>query len=94
MKDRCLKEEKESSRATEIVGKRTWIIRQHIEVYCNHYNVDRSFRGSFFYCFYIFLCVNGMFCTGGYSVSGDARDRTDGISYFLFCAGGGIISYA
>ena len=60
MKDRCLKEEKESSRATEIVGKRTWIIRQHIEVYCNHYNVDRSFRGSFFYCFYIFLCGNGL----------------------------------
>ena len=46
-----VKEEKESSRATEIVGKRTWIIRQHIEVYCNHYNVDPSFRGKLFLLF-------------------------------------------
>lgn len=84
MKDRCLKEEKESSRATEIVGKRTWIIRQHIEVYCNHYNVDRSFRGSFFYCFYIFLCGNGLFCTGGYSVSGDARIGRTAFPIFCF----------
>lgn len=61
MKDRCLKEEKESSRATEIVGKRTWIIRQHIEVYCNHYNVDRSFRGSFFIVFTSFYAGTACF---------------------------------